>query len=98
VSFKHLLFYLFALAIVWHPSEIDSVSSTTITANYDVVYMGTDVPKGYLSQTVQLTGSPLGLSTSTINAGVAAGVRAQAVGDGFTVPANNVIMELWQAL
>lgn len=99
MKIKHLL-ALFALAIVFHDAGIDisSTTPTNVTASYDVIYMGPDVPQGYLGRTVNLTGSPLNLSTTTINAGIAAAARAQAISDGFVVPVSSVVMHLWSAL
>lgn len=96
---RKLLTTFIAIAIVMRLGEIDvGVSTTTITVSYDVLYAGTDVPNGFLTQTITLTGSPLGLSTTTINAGVAAAARAQAISDGFTVPVSSVVMQSWQGL
>jgi hypothetical protein len=95
---KNLICALFALAIVYHNAGVDDSSFTNVTANYDVIFVGTDVPSGYLAQTISLTGSPLALSTTTINAGIAAAVRAQAISDGFTVPVSSVVMQSWQSL
>jgi hypothetical protein len=93
---KKLLISLFTLAIVYRNGGIDVSSSPVITVGYDVVYIDSYTIGLPIAQTITLTGSPVGLSSTTINTGITAGVRSQATSDGITIPANQVIMQPWQ--
>jgi hypothetical protein len=89
---KRCIPYLIAVALVTRIGSTEFSGVGTIPKlDFEVVYVGADVPNASLYDTIQIN-LGINLSSATLPSTMATAIRTNATSHGLTVPAGSVII------